>query len=608
MAGRVTRSRTVARSSHPVPNTGALVASSAHYTGAEAPRVYGMDKGWQRECYRFYSIIGEARYAAQYWGNSLSKCSVNIKNPVREQTSLRWEDDYTSEEAVVLDEMFAGRANQSQMLHDIGVHLTVAGECFVIGRSTLPEGAESFVGDGSVIWEVISPLEVNTHGKFWSLEYEGYPPIILSGADTVIRVWRPDPYLRMQADSPFKSLLPTLKEIENLDLHINAQLISRISSAGIMWVPEGMDLPTQPGPEGTTDETANGPTKLMRIIAETGSAVLNNPGHPASRVPVIIQVPDDLLEKMGQITRFWSDLDENSGTMRSAALHRFAAGIDLPNELVEGMASNGGTGGGTSNGVSHWGAWQIEESGIKIHVEPMLALVCNAITVDYIRILVPDTLKVVGFDTAGLRLRPDRSREAFELWDRGVLSDEALLRENGFNSADLPSDEQRELWLIRKIAIGSATPEQVAYAASVLGVELPTGAEPLALPAAENPPPPTLDDHPTRPRDPSEQAASLKVACNAMVLTALSRVGNRLIQSGVKPSDTPTYAVHCFATKGLDCDKLLDGAFPLANEMLAGIAEPAEVMPGLKAYTASLLAEKAEHDPDTMVRWIEGAA
>jgi hypothetical protein len=78
------------------------------------------------------------------------------------------------------------------------------------------------------------------------------------------------------------------------------------------------------------------------------------------------------------------------------------------------MSSNGGTGGGTSNGVSHWGAWQIEESTIKPHVEPMLDTVVNALTAGYLRPTTDDLTAYVVYSTAALRLRPDRSKEAFE--------------------------------------------------------------------------------------------------------------------------------------------------------------------------------------------------
>ena len=101
------------------------------------------------------------------------------------------------------------------------------------------------------------------------------------------------------------------------------------------------------------------------------------------------------------------------------------------------MSSNSGTGGGRSTGVSHWGAWQIEEATIKMHVEPMLDVIVNALTIGYLQVRPRRrVLASIVYDTSALRLRPDRSKEAFELYDRGLISGEALLRENGFADDD----------------------------------------------------------------------------------------------------------------------------------------------------------------------------
>ena len=80
--------------------------------------------------------------------------------------------------------------------------------------------------------------------------------------------------------------------------------------------------------------------------------------------------------------------------------------MDLPREQIMGMSSNSGTGGGNSNGVSHWGAWQIEESTIKFHIEPMLELICNALTIGYLRPLTEAVDTFVTYNTKKLRLRP----------------------------------------------------------------------------------------------------------------------------------------------------------------------------------------------------------
>jgi len=96
--------------------------------------------------------------------------------------------------------------------------------------------------------------------------------------------------------------------------------------------------------------------------------------------------------------------------------------------------------------------------------------------------------------------------------------------------------------------------------------------------------------------------------CHGIVLNALSRVGNRPMQTGCKPLEgTPTYAAHTFWVGDLDVDRVLANAFPMANEMLDGIAEPAEVMPVLRRYTASLVASKAPHSRDEMEKWLERA-
>jgi hypothetical protein len=59
--------------------------------------------------------------------------------------------------------------------------------------------------------------------------------------------------------------------------------------------------------------------------------------------------------------------------------------------------------------------------------------------------------------------------------------------------------------------------------------------------------------------------------------------------------------------KNLDAEQLLTGAFPLANELLAGLADPADVMPHLQAYVASLVSAKAEHSREKMQKWLEHA-
>jgi len=59
------------------------------------------------------------------------------------------------------------------------------------------------------------------------------PVVNLSGDDIVIRIWQPNPAKRIEADSPFRSLLPILSD-RVADRHIFAQLSSRLAGAGIL--------------------------------------------------------------------------------------------------------------------------------------------------------------------------------------------------------------------------------------------------------------------------------------------------------------------------------------------------------------------------------------
>ena len=70
---------------------------------------------------------------------------------------------------------------------------------------------------------------------------------------------------------------------------------------------------------------------------------------------------------------------------------------------------------------------------------------------------------------------------------------------------------------------------------------------------------------------------------------ALERAGNRLRQSGAKPPGVPAYETHLYVKANGTAEKLLDDAWSCAPQVLAGIADPDDVVPVLNSYCASLL-------------------
>lgn len=559
-----------------------LVASSTRYTG-KVPRIYHPENTWQKECYRHYHICGEARFAAKFFGHAISRATLHAAQadgtPITE-----------GKPAEVLNALFRGPDGQKQILEALGLHLTIAGDCYLVGRTV----------NGADVWEVVSVLEMKTFGDRWMIDYGDGKPIELTEQDAVIRIWIPNPSKHIEADSPFRTMLPILREIEWLTRHVFAQISSRLAGAGILFLPQGVTFPPPPGQEGR-QEPLNEADAFMQSLGDAMLAPIDDPGSAAAVVPHVAMLPGEQIDTV-KLMHFWSDLDAHSKELRQEAIRRFALGMDLPPEQILGMSSNSGTGGGNSNGISHWGAWQIEEATIKMHIEPMLDVVTNSLTVSYFRVAMDEaeTDEVVAYSTESLRLRPDRSKEAFELWDRGVLKTEVLLKENGFRPTDAPDDEEFKRWMLVKIASGSATPEQVQAALQSLGVPIEVSGEGTrpSLPA------PSLVDHPSKPRTPDESA--LLAASDALVYRALERAGNRLRQAGVKPPGVPSYETHLFVKVNGNASQLLADAWSCAPQVLDGIGDPQKVVPVLESYCQGLLISGTAHTKERLAKWMVG--
>lgn len=551
-----------------------LVASATRYPGS-VTRIYRGFTDWQEEAWRHYDICGELRYAANWVSNVLSRATLHAAR----RTPQGLEKSTEGSAYEVLADLFDGPDGQAQMLAAMGLHLTVAGECYVVGRQI-----EGPTGDMIDSWEIIGTQEMRKTGKNWSIRYDGEKAIPLTDDDVVIRVWKPHPRKKIEADSPVRAVLPILTEIEYLTRHIFAQVTSRLAGAGVLMLPQGMSFPTpEAGPSNDADA-------FMQVLHEAMTAPIKDPGSPAALVPIVVTTPDDLVGKAEHLT-FWSDLDSHAVELRTEAIRRLALGMDMPPEVMLGTGD-----------ANHWTGWQIEESSIKAHIEPLLELAANALTVGYLQPNTGDADDLVAFDTSALRLRPNRSREAIELFDRGELDGEALRRETGFTEDDAPDDEQRKEWFRRKVASGSTTPELVGQALLDLGVF-------DALPyeqgrSAPETPPPSLLEHPDRDL-PEPQVAALTAASEILVFRALERAGNRIKNTfKVRPPDVTADELYLHIASR-DIDDLLRDAWTAVPKALRAEPEKCErLMERLDAYTRHLLAAQIPHDRDLMMRYL----
>jgi hypothetical protein len=526
---------------------------------------HALAQPWQVECYRQVNICGEARYAVTLFAHMAARAEIGISEGSALGRKAVWVN--TGPEVDVLAELVPTVRERKKIIRDFMTHWVIAGECYLIARTRQPTDPDPT--NPLPIWEIVGVLALRKTGNgTWQVKHDNDNYIDLAGDDPVIRLWNPDPENPREAWSPMRSLLPTLKEIEWLTGHIFTQVRSRLMSAGVWFLPENLTF-TPPSPEGIEggEETIaqmNEAEQFMASLAQSAMSLLDS---DEVSFPTVVMAEASALSAIEQnkLIKFWAEIDDKAMLLRSDAVRRFALGFDLPPEQVLGASGLAVTGaGGSAGSVNHWGVWANEEQTISAHIEPALDNFVGVLTVAVIRLAVPGSDKVVGYDTATLRLRQDRSKEAMEWYDRGVLRADVALRENGFDPEnDMMDDAEFRRWILVKIAGGSATPEQVQESLRLLGVVLDIPMQPAGTPAPGQPGrnlPPSLEDHPYEgpPREQHDHSpapfTALHASAEALVLRALEKAGNRLLNDGKRGRDrnrtTPPHLAHLTASVG----------------------------------------------------------
>lgn len=556
----------------------ALVASAARLgRGFKDYMHIARGTEWHEEAWNMYDVVGEYRYACDWVGGMLSKAILfathAANGTVTKQTSG------TAFEA--LDALFGDDDGRAEMLRLIGIHLSVTGDCWLVGYTTKEHGYEED------IWEVVASTRLRQpiKGGKYTLNDEVLdidPKDVL-----VIRLWRPHPRHSDKAVSPSKAALPILAELVKLTQHVAAQVDSRLASAGILLVPTEITFPTPPARKDSdgniVTRTANNAEDLMAVIGETAAMSIENRGAPEALVPIIITAPAEAISAIKHL-KFWTELDATAVELRNEAIRRLALSMDMPPEVLQGVAE-----------ANHWSAWAVDESAIKAHTEPLLKIVTSSLAKEYLRPLIVDDPSAdpadirnysIKADTTDLRVRPNRAKEALELYDRQELSGASLRRETGFTEDDAMGEKELKDIFTKLAAKGSTTPEIVEAALRAVGVDLPMGSSgvPAESDTQQGRPAPSLRELPVRDipdrerserrkqarengdvpsaQPPSIRAATLIASSEQAVLRALERAGNRLKNKLQARVEVPASMLYMSVqTKVGDYDFLLDDAW-----------------------------------------------
>lgn len=435
---------------------GSLTAAASRLTNKKLRAKSGTKKGssaqaWQEDAWDMHDLVGEERFLAQTLANRMGQARFYAGIMPDDTTE---EVEPTDNETVkkVLKSLIDGRFGQ--ITTRAGVNLFIAGDGFLAGVPRTPhEEDEDRPLDAGITpfgtqeeeedpiagidlddldWAFLSVSEVKEDDKAGTVTLDGPWDGKEFKADDIIliRVWRPHPRRWKDADSPTRSSLPVLRELVGLTMHVSAQVDSRLAGAGILLVPASADqaIRAAAGTAGADDEASPFDEALLEAMVTP----ISDRSNASAVVPLTVTVPDESIEKFRHIS-FSTELDDEARELRDEAIRRLALGQDCPPELLLGVA-----------GMNHWGAWLVREDVVNTHLEPPLALLCDAITTQFLWPVLKELgvenheQYVAWYDVEHLIVRPNRSEDAKQGHRDGVVSDDSYRDALGFDESDAP--------------------------------------------------------------------------------------------------------------------------------------------------------------------------
>ena len=502
-AGREGRGRRLVSwlAGSPPPGPGAQAI-----TAAATPLRVGRDKilpqnaAWQAEVWAYYDDLAEFGYGVDWLSEMVSRVRLlaaaapagdgDEPSPVDlDDPDPRQDVGAAREVAGMVAELAGGTGGQAQMLGQLTVQLSVPGEGWLIGETRAPTEAP--------VWEVRSTDELRTArtGTQAGVGVEVIDEHASAGGmlrwrplapdSMVVRVWRPHPRFRHQADSPARHARGVMRELELANRRIQADYLSRLASAGVWLLPEELTFPASP-------QYADEPDPFVAEWVDTASTAIATPGTAAATVPIPLRVPAELIEPLSRgFLDFTTKQDDEVLAKRESAIKRLATSLDLPAEVLLGISD-----------LNHWSAWVVSDNGLTQHIAPVVELICQCLTVGYLwpRLAAAGVERpegwLVWYDPSELTVRPDRSDDAIAAYDRLELSGDALRRETGFSESDAPDAEELRRLVLLKMA---ADPNQATAALVELGLLQAPAAPPA--PGAGGPSGEADDQPATRPEE-----------------------------------------------------------------------------------------------------------
>ena len=442
---------------------------------------------WQAEAYEYYDAIGEIKYAFNLVASVVSRIRLYaavVQNPaetpisVHNAPSIKPELADDAERALArLDSAYGGQAG---LLRDAALNLSIAGECFLVqlpARTVegkpVPESWDIRSVDELQIDNkknyYIAPRRELVSGGNSSGTKKGTIP--LTDKSFVGRMWRAHPRFSEEPDSSLKGILDLCAELLLLNRSFRAIERSRLN-AGLLYIPDGLSTAANPDPDMYGDQDDPEPTaeeqsdEFEDSLMDAMITPIEDESAASAVAPLIIRGPVDLGKEIRHI-KLERAYDDTMIKRSERVLERILQGLDVPKDVVTGLAN-----------VKYSNAVQIDEALYKAHIEPMLLLISDAITVVYLRPYLlgqgwdPTEVErlVVWYDPSAVATRNDRAADADSGYEKQTISAATWRHQHGFSETDAPS--QNELLVRLLTDKGALTPEFTEAMLKVVSPEI----------------------------------------------------------------------------------------------------------------------------------------
>jgi hypothetical protein len=421
---------------------------------------------WQQEAWEYYDAIGEIKYAFSLVGSVISRIRLYtavVESPTEAPVALENSDkvdpslsDAAERALARLDSAYGGQAG---LLRDAALNILVTGECYLVQMPAR-------IGQGTPeSWDIRSVDEIKIDGRGQYIitsrrDINSVTPIIIPKDAFVGRIWRAHPRYSDEPDSSLKGVLDLCGELLLLNRTFRATARSRLN-AGAMYLPDGLSVSAGPESDYQFDDEVDITAPVVEEeedefeeqLIDAMTTPISDESSASAVVPLIIRGPAELGDKI-KLFKFERSFDEALVNRADRVLERIMQGIDVPKDVVTGLAN-----------VKYSNAVQIDEALYKAHIEPLMLLLADAITVVYLRPYLKsvgyapadvDRL-VVWYDPSAVSTRNDRASDADVGFDKMAVSYEAWRDAHGFSEADAPTPNEVALRMM--LEKGSITPE-----------------------------------------------------------------------------------------------------------------------------------------------------